>query len=68
MEPLSGSTEENINWYRRMANAYDHLLTEEDKKALREWEQENLDGDIATSDWPGWEAFIGFPPWKWREN
>ncbi len=62
-------TEENMDWYRRMLHAYEHLLTDEEKTSLHSWEQENLDGEnVSTSDWPGWQKYIGPPPWKWRSN
>jgi len=60
-------SEEHMAWYRKMIDAYDNLLSEEEKRALAEWEKNNLP-DKATSDWPGWIKYIGPPPWKVRAN
>ncbi|HVU26979.1 MAG TPA: GIY-YIG nuclease family protein [Verrucomicrobiae bacterium] len=54
----------SVLWYGAMYGAY-QAMPEEEKMALRVWERENLDGcKIGTSDWPGWEKYIGKPPWK----
>jgi hypothetical protein len=57
---------ESIYWFKQMVEASEYLLTEEDKKLLEEWDREVVDGSgkYATSDWPGWEKYIGLPPWK----
>lgn len=51
-----------IDYFRRMVAAA-AKLTPEQRADLEEWEQKNL-GEHGTSDWPGWEALIGVPPWK----
>lgn len=34
-----------------------------EKESLEKWEAENLDGcTVGTSDWPGWEKYIGSKP------
>jgi hypothetical protein len=54
--------EELLTWYEKMSEAHDSMY-EEDKQALAEWERENLDGStVGTSDWPGWEKYIGKRP------
>lgn len=35
----------------------------EERSTLFEWEKSHLGGDYATSDWPGWQKYIGRPPW-----
>jgi hypothetical protein len=53
-----------IAWFSRMVDA-SMKMSEEDKRALKEWEAANLDGrNVATSDWPGWEKFVGKKPEK----
>ncbi len=62
-------TKDHIEWYRKLVHAYEHVLTEEEKDALHEWERQHLDGTtVGTSDWPGWKKHIGLPPWKWKAN
>jgi hypothetical protein len=62
-------TEENMEWYRKMVNVYETLLTDEEKRALAEWEEIHLGkSDKGTSDWPGWVKHIGPPPWTVRAN
>jgi hypothetical protein len=52
-------------------------MSEREREELHAWEAENLDGGrTATSDWPGWQKYIGPPPWheraaetpKWRNK
>ena len=62
-------TEENINWYKKMVDAYNNVLSLEEKQELTDWEKINMvDSAKATSDWPGWIKYIGLPPWKYRSN
>lgn len=58
--------DESLDWYGQMVYASRNLLTEEDKQSLQEWDDTMVDGsgNYATSDWPGWEKYIGLPPWK----
>jgi len=52
------------SWYERLIETYSNM-TQEERLALEEWERENLDGhSVGTSDWPGWEKYIGVPPGK----
>jgi hypothetical protein len=68
MNNIPSMTEENINWYKKMIDAFNSLSPEE-KQELADWEKNNLNGsDKATSDWPGWIKYIGLPPWKYRAN
>jgi DNA-binding MarR family transcriptional regulator len=51
-----------ISWFGRMVDAFTKM-SEKDKQALKEWEAENLgDKRMATSDWPGWEKYVGKKP------
>lgn len=51
-------------WYRAMRTTYEAMSLEE-REHLHAWELENLpDSLLATSDWPGWEKYIGKPPWE----
>lgn len=62
---MSDPVNRNLEWYRKLVDAYDRLLSPEEKVQLHEWEKEHLgDGNLATSDWPGWERHIGLPPWR----
>lgn len=50
-------------WYAMMYGVY-QAMPEEEKRALRRWEEEYVDGSgkFGTSDWPGWAKYIGkFP-------
>lgn len=42
--------------YERLVSASEHLTSDE-RLALDAWERTRLDGhgNLATSDWPGWE-------------
>jgi hypothetical protein len=55
------------DYFRRLVEAT-ATLPEEERKALEEWEAENVGkpNGLATSDWPGWVKYIGDPPWKNR--
>jgi len=44
-------------------------MPESEKKELLAWEKTHLGhGTFATSDWPGWEKYIGEPPVYTDEN
>lgn len=59
----------NLRWYEAMVNAYHFRLTEAEKKELAAWENDLPAGEKpATSDWPGWQRYIGLPPWKSTVN
>ena len=47
-------------WYAMMYGVY-QAMPDEEKQALHNWEQNYVDGSgrFATSDWPGWEKYIG---------
>lgn len=48
----------------KVLKAYESM-PEEEKEELHRWEQKHLDGhSVATSDWPGWERYVGKAPWK----
>jgi hypothetical protein len=69
MDKLPSLSAESIQWYEAMIDAYHRLLSEIEKKELQEWEKENLGkNNLATSDWPGWQKYIGLPPWKLHAN
>ncbi len=51
-------------YYRKMIDTYEKL-TGEEKEDLHLWEQDHLvGGGLAFADWPGWESYIGLPPWR----
>ena len=55
---------EFMAYMKRMVEAYEGM-PEEEKEDLHRWEKEHLDGhSVATSDWPGWEKYVGKAPWK----
>ena len=47
-----------LDWYGDMIAAYRGQLTDEDRADLHAWEDANLGGELATSDWPGWQRFL----------
>jgi len=52
------------DWFAMMHGCY-QAMPQNEREALLQWEKENLgDGKTGTSDWPGWEKYIGSPPWK----
>jgi hypothetical protein len=54
----------SLEWYGAMYGAY-QAMPKKEKMDLSEWEREHLDGStIGTSDWPGWEKYIGRPLWE----
>lgn len=57
---------EYIAWCGKMVETGQNLLTEEEKQSLKEWDRTMVDGSgkYGTGDWPGWEKYIGPPPWK----
>jgi hypothetical protein len=57
-----------MEYMRAMHETYKQM-PEDDKQRLHAFEGEHLgDGVTATSDWPGWEKYIGIPPWKQRRD
>ncbi len=50
-------------WSGKMVDAYKNL-SDEERRELEEWDRTRVDGreGIATSDWPGWEKYIGKRP------
>ena len=63
------SRQSRMDYFRAMVETHDTRLTDEEKEELASWESENLGtGEKATSDWPGWEKYIGPPPWKYEIN
>ena len=60
---------ENMDWYQKMLDTYNHVLSDDERKEFAEWEKENLrKSEKATSDLPGWIKYIGLPPWKVKSN
>jgi hypothetical protein len=56
-----------LTYFEKMHNCYATSLTGEEKRALQDWERAEraaADHLVATSDWPGWEKYIGLPPWR----
>lgn len=52
-----------MSWWGMMLGCW-RAIPESEKKALEEWEKVNLNGQIGTSNWPGWEKYIGKPPFS----
>lgn len=51
-----------VNWHAKLIEAY-RVMSDEEKQELAEWEKKNVDGhNVGTSDWPGWERYIGKKP------
>ncbi len=51
-----------LEWYGKMVNTAE-TMPEHERQELKAWERANLDGrTVGTSDWPGWEKYIGKPP------
>jgi len=52
-----------LEWFAMMYGVY-KAMPESERQELFSWEKEHLDGsgDIGTSDWPGWEKYIGLFP------
>src|SRR6266487_6723827 len=51
-----------LEWYAMMVGAGAAMPADE-KLALEEWERTHRDGHATgTSDWPGWEKYIGKKP------
>ncbi len=48
-------------WSAMAVGSY-RTMSAELKAELLEWESQNLNGSIGTSDWPGWIDLIGAPP------
>ncbi len=54
--------DEMLAWYAKM-NEASQKFSPEERAELEAWEAANLDGaTVATSDWPGWEKYIGKSP------
>ena len=55
--------EESLTWYDKMIDTSDRL-SEEEKQDFDAWESTHVDGSglCSTSDWPGWEKYIGKKP------
>ena len=51
-----GLRQKKMEWIGLHVEAYQHL-SDDDKVALEEWEREN-NGDVASTDWPGWRAVL----------
>ncbi len=50
------------DWFAMMVGVA-KAMPESERRELEEWERANLNGcTIGTSDWPGWEKYIGKPP------
>lgn len=52
-----------LAWFEKMVEAH-KLLTEEEREELAEWDRTRVDGSgkVSTSDWPGWEKYVGKMP------
>lgn len=52
-----------LAWYEKMVESH-KLLSNEEKQDLAEWDRTKVDGSgkVSTSDWPGWEKYIGKRP------
>ena len=57
---MSVQSEKLLTYYAMMHGVYQAMPLHE-KEALRRWEQQNLDGVLGTSDWPGWAKYITKP-------
>lgn len=55
----------HIAWLEAQIDAYDALLTEQQRAEFHAWEKANTDGhSVSTADWPGWIPLIGEPSWR----
>ena len=63
MGKRNSHTERLIKYYEAMVQAARDMPREE-MQALLEWERKHVDGSgtFCTSDWPGWEKYIGKMP------
>jgi hypothetical protein len=60
--------DQSLNRFMALMMVASKFMPEEQRRALEEWEVENIDGHtIGTSDWPGWEQIIGKLPKKFRK-
>jgi len=49
-------------WMAQMVGVY-RAMPDAEREELERWERENVDGSaIGSSDWPGWEKYIGRCP------
>lgn len=54
--------EDLLAWTGKMIQA-NKLLTDAERQELEEWERTHVGGqDFGTTDWPGWEKYIGKKP------
>lgn len=60
-EILSNYRNRMSMWFSAMVGAY-KTLSDYRRQELHTWENENLDGVTATSDWPGWLDILGPKP------
>jgi hypothetical protein len=57
-------TSEFSAYMARVLKVYENM-DEKEREELHRWERKHLDGhSLATSDWPGWEKYVGKAPWK----
>ena len=62
MATLNAGQEKLFTWYDKIHEAHE-VMPEEERQELAEWERPHLDGSmVATSNWPGWEKYIGKRP------
>jgi hypothetical protein len=55
----------HLVWLEAQIDAYDTVLTEQQRAEFHAWEKANTDGhSVSTADWPGWIPLIGEPPWR----
>lgn len=53
---------ESLNWFAAMV-VVGKAMSEAERQDLFDWEADNLDGcTVGTSDWPGWEKYVGPRP------
>jgi len=53
--------DEIYRWFAMMMGVLT-ALPENEKRELEEWERTHVGGAFGTSDWPGWEKYIGKKP------
>lgn len=56
-------------YFEALIHCYRTRLTDEERRAYDEWESESLwkassETYPGTSAWPGWQKYIGPPPWE----
>ena len=50
-----------LSYFTEMIHCH-KALSEAERAALQTWEREHIGGSFGTSDWPGWEKYIGPKP------